>query len=66
MKSKTFLQSEINPKAAEKRARKKERFWRLVFCMGGLNYTELKTIDIYEFAEAEQACSLWQNEWNKK
>lgn len=66
MKLKTFLRSEINPKSAEKRARKNERFWRLVFCMCGLTYTELKAMDIYEFAEAEQARILWLNEWNKK
>lgn len=63
---KYFLQSEISPKDAEKRARRNERLWRMTFCMGGISYTELKEMDLYEFAEAEQARLLWQNEWNKK
>ena len=63
---KYFLQSEISPKAAEKRARRNERLWRMAFCMGGISYTELKEMDLYEFAEAEQARLLWQTEWNKK
>lgn len=37
----------------------------MVFCMGGVSYTELKTMDLFEFAEAEQARILWQNEWAK-
>jgi hypothetical protein len=60
------LRSEQNPKAAEKRARRNERFWRMTFCMGGISYTELKEMDLFEFTEAEQARLLWQNEWNKK
>ena len=38
----------------------------MVFCMGGINYTELKNMDLYEFTEAEQARILWQDVWNKK
>jgi len=38
----------------------------MVFCMDGISYSELKVMDLYEFAEAEQARFLWQNEWNKK
>ena len=34
--------------------------------MGGISYTELKGMDLFEFAEAEQARLLWQNEWNNK
>jgi hypothetical protein len=33
--------------------------------MGGVSYTELKTADLYEFAEAEQARLLWQEKWSK-
>ena len=28
--------------------------------MGGISYSELKAMDIYEFIEAEQARILWQ------
>ena len=65
MKSKTFLAKEVNPKDAEKRAKKNERFWRMVFSMGGISYTELRGMDLFEFSEAEQARLLWQNEWAK-
>lgn len=34
--------------------------------MGGVSYTELKAMDLYEFSEAEQARLLWQDEWNKR
>ncbi len=34
--------------------------------MGGVSYSELKTMDLYEFSEAEQARLLWQDEWTKK
>lgn len=61
-----FLRSESNQKTAKQRALSNERFWRMVFCMGGINYTELKNMDLYEFTEAEQARILWQNMWNKK
>ena len=37
----------------------------MVFCMGGISYSELKAMDIYEFMEAEQARILWQTDWNK-
>ena len=60
------MQNEINPAEAKKRARRNERLWRMVFCSGGLNYTELSTMDLYAFSEAEQARFLWQDEWNKK
>ena len=60
------MSNEKNPGEAEKRARRNERLWRMVFCMGGISYTELKGMDLYEFAEAEQARILWQTEWNKK
>jgi hypothetical protein len=33
--------------------------------MGGVSYTELKAMDLYEFAEAEQARILWQEKWGK-
>ena len=59
-------QDDLNRKAAKSRARKNERFWRLVFCMGGVTYSELKEMDLYEFSETEQARLLWQDEWNKK
>lgn len=38
----------------------------MAFCMGGISYTELKEMDLYEFAEAEQALRLWQREWHQK
>ncbi len=38
----------------------------MTFCMGGISYTELKAMDLAEFAEAEQARILWQDVWNKK
>lgn len=38
----------------------------MTFCMGGISYTELKEMDLYEFEEAVQARLLWQNVWNKK
>ncbi len=38
----------------------------MVFCMSGISYSELKAMDLFDFAEAEQARILWQNEWNKK
>lgn len=38
----------------------------MVFCMGGISYSELKAMDIYEFIEAEQARILWQTVWSKK
>ena len=66
MRSKTFLAKEANPNDAKKRAEKNERFWRLTFCMGGVSYTELKQMDLYEFHEAEQARLLWQDKWSKK
>ena len=65
-RSNPFLANELNRKAAKSRARKNERFWRLVFCMGGVTYSELKEMDLYEFSETEQARLLWQDEWNKK
>ena len=34
--------------------------------MGGVTYSELKEMDLYEFSETEQARLLWQDEWNKK
>ena len=34
--------------------------------MNGISYTELKAMDLYEYAEAEQARLLWQDVWNKK
>ena len=37
-----------------------------MFCMGGVTYSELKEMDLYEFSETEQARLLWQDEWNKK
>jgi len=37
----------------------------MVFSMGGISYTELRGMDLFEFAEAEQARLLWQNEWAK-
>ncbi len=66
MRSNPFLASERNPKDAQRRASNNERLWRMVFCMGGISYTELKAMDLYEFAEAEQARLLWQDKWNKK
>ena len=59
------MQSEINPNDAKRRARCNERLWRLVFCMSGISYSELKAMDLYDFAEAEQARILWQTEWGK-
>ncbi len=38
----------------------------MVLCMGGISYTELKEMDLAEFAEAEQAQRLWQTVWRKK
>ncbi len=38
----------------------------MTFRMGGISYTELKAMDLAEFAEAEQARILWQDVWNKK
>lgn len=38
----------------------------MVFCMGGISYSELKAMDIYDFIEAEQARILWQTVWSKK
>lgn len=60
------MRSEINPKTAKRRAENHERLWRMTFCMGGISYSELKAMDLYEFAEAEQARLLWQDVWNKK
>lgn len=60
------MESEFSPAEAKKRAKRKERFWRLVFSMGGVSYTELSQMDLYDFAEAEQARLLWQGEWNEK
>jgi hypothetical protein len=37
----------------------------MVFCMGGISYTELKEMDLAEFAEAKQARSLWETMWSK-
>jgi len=34
--------------------------------MGGISYSELKEMDLFEFAEAEQARLLWQDKWAKK
>ena len=56
----------MNPAEARKRAQRKERFWRMVFCMEGVSYTELNGMDLAEFAEAEQARILWQTVWSKK
>ena len=60
------MRSEINPKTAKRRAQNNERLWRMVFCMSGISYSELKAMDLYDFAEAEQARILWQTECNKK
>lgn len=65
-RSRTFWASEIDPKAAKRRAVNNERFWRLVFCCDGLSYSDLSRMDLYEFAEAEQARLLWQDVWNKR
>ena len=59
------MRSEINPKAAKQRAKNNERLWRLAFSMGGVSYSELKAMDLYDFAEVEQACLLWQIDWSK-
>lgn len=37
----------------------------MVFCMSGISYTELMAMDLFDFAEAEQARILWQNSWGK-
>lgn len=37
----------------------------MAFAMGGVSYTELKNMDLYEFAEAAQARALWAEEWSK-
>lgn len=34
--------------------------------MGGVSYTELRAMDLFDFAEVEQARILWQTEWNTK
>ena len=60
------MRSEINPKTAERRARNTERLWRMVICMSGISYSELKAMDLFDFAEAEQARILWQTKWSKK
>ncbi len=60
----SFLANELNRK--ESRARKTSGFGGSVFCMGGVTYSELKEMDLYEFSETEQARLLWQDEWNKK
>ncbi len=60
------MRSESSPTEAKKRALAKERFWRLVFSMGGVSYTELAAMDLYDFNEVEQARLLWQNTWSKK
>ena len=38
----------------------------MVFAQGGVNFAELKAMDLEAFMEAEQARLLWQDEWNKK
>ena len=38
----------------------------MTFANGGISYTELSNMDLYEFAEAEQARILWQDIWNKR
>lgn len=37
----------------------------MVFCMDGLSYAELSQMDLFTYAEAEQARLLWQEEWGK-
>lgn len=34
--------------------------------MGGVSYSELRAMDLFDFVEVEQARILWQTEWNKK
>lgn len=34
--------------------------------MGGVSYSELREMDLFDFAEVEQARILWQTEWSKK
>lgn len=34
--------------------------------MGGVSYTEISQMDLFEYSELEQARLLWQEEWNKK
>lgn len=60
------MAKELNRDRAKERALKNERFWRLTFSMCGVSYTELKNMDLYEFAEVEQARLLWQNVWTKQ
>jgi hypothetical protein len=39
----------------------------MVYAAGpGLTYTELKAMDLREYAEAVEARLIWQKEWNPK
>ena len=60
------MAKEASRAEALRRARRNERFWRMVFAQGGVNFAELKAMDLEAFMEAEQARLLWQDKWNKK
>ena len=34
--------------------------------MGGVSYSELGQMDLFDFAEVEQTRALWYSEWTKK
>lgn len=58
-----FFEEESNQAEAVRKAKAKERFWRMVFAGGGLTYPDLCGMDLAEFYEAEAARLLWQTEW---
>lgn len=45
---------------AQRNARRNEVFWSMVFTGNGISYTELKKMDLAEFAEAVEARLLFQ------
>lgn len=61
-----FLERENNAERAQRNARRNEMFWSMVFTGNGISYTELREMDLAEFAEAVEARLLFQEKMKKQ
>lgn len=54
-----FFARENDKAAAYRKAKKNENFWILVFSGQGLSYSELKQMDLADYAEAVEAKRIY-------
>lgn len=54
-RSNPFLENEADAGLAMARARRHKEFWSLVFSTGKIGYSEWKSMDLGEYAEAREA-----------